>query len=83
MKNWEEELQNFFEYDGIWHKKGKNGECEKFIMNDLVELLKSQRHSLIEEMENFIPKWLKSSVMHTERDRESVECFLEYFKREF
>lgn len=34
--------ENIFEYDGVWHKKGKDGNCESFTMSDLNSLLKAQ-----------------------------------------
>ena len=32
-------LENIIEYDGQWHKKGKDGNCEKFTMRDLKALI--------------------------------------------
>ncbi len=40
--NKEKEL---IEYNGVWHKKGKDGKCEPFTMRDLKELLKKERES--------------------------------------
>ena len=38
------------------------------------------RENMIKELENEIPKWMKTSVVHTEVEKEAVECFLEYLK---
>jgi hypothetical protein len=30
---------NLLEYDGVWCKKGREGKCDSFIMNDLIEIV--------------------------------------------
>lgn len=41
-------LLNIIEYDGQWHKKGDDGNCEKFTMRDLKELLKEEKRMATE-----------------------------------
>jgi hypothetical protein len=41
--------ENILEYNGQWHKKGKDGKCEPFTMKDLEELLKKERGKLIKD----------------------------------
>ncbi len=39
-EDWENDI---FEYDGQWHKKGKDGNCEPFTMYDLRQLIEKAR----------------------------------------
>jgi hypothetical protein len=83
-ENWEKELkENIFEYDGMWHKKGKNGECEKFMISDLHKLLEDQRHSLIQEIiEKVLPKEITYPDYHKRSDWDTWnKCIKETIKR--
>lgn len=44
------ELENIVEYDGKWHKKGKDGNCEDFTMNDLRELIEKTRQEKLKRV---------------------------------
>jgi hypothetical protein len=50
--------KEIIEYNGQWHKKGKDGKCEPFTMRDLKELLKKEREQTLKEVENI---WESSS----------------------
>ncbi len=56
----EEIEKNVVEYDGQWHKRGKDGNCEKFTMADLKILLSQARHQEIERMANIIREYLET-----------------------
>ena len=52
----EEWENNIFEYDGQWHKKSKDGNCEPFIMADLKELLAQLKQKWVEDLLKKIKK---------------------------
>ena len=45
-------LKNIIEYDGQWHKKDKDGNCEDFTMADLEELLAEEYHKGVQDGES-------------------------------
>ena len=52
-KDNKKEIENIVEYNGEWHKKGKDGNCEKFIMADLEELIAQAQRDILSEVEHF------------------------------
>jgi hypothetical protein len=46
----------------------------------LEEMFSYIRFEYLKEIEIEIPHWLKTSSAHTEKDKESVECFINYLK---
>jgi len=46
--NYLQTITEYIEYDGIWHKKDKDGNCSPFIMADLEELLREKREGIID-----------------------------------
>jgi hypothetical protein len=55
-------IKNLVEYDGYWHKKDKDGNCEPFTMKDLEELLNQARQKIIEEIEKLLPEQKKWKI---------------------
>ena len=48
--------KDLVEYDGIWHKKGEDDNCDKFTMVDLRQILKQQKEEIIGRVEEEIKK---------------------------
>lgn len=47
-------IKNIFEYDGKWHKMDKDGNCVKFTMKDLNELISQAKEEERERVKNKI-----------------------------
>ena len=45
-------LENYFEENGFWHMKDKDGKCKPFLMKDLEELLENAWFNISEDAKN-------------------------------
>ena len=55
MKNKIDIEKDLVEYDGVWHKKGEDDNCDKFTMVDLKEILEEQKEKILELVLEDVP----------------------------
>jgi len=64
--NYLQTLTEYIEYDGIWHKEDKDGNCSHFTMRDLQKLLEEAKQEQTKEIIKMIKKeqkrWFTPSV---------------------